>query len=48
MQVWAADLWFSAAENVERIRDAGVGDHVFPIHADARGLPFAPGFFDAS
>jgi cyclopropane fatty-acyl-phospholipid synthase-like methyltransferase len=47
VQVWATDLWISAAENVRRIRDAGVGDGVFPVHADARALPFAPGFFDA-
>ena len=47
VQVWATDLWFSAAENIQRIRDAGVEDGVFPIHADARSLPFAPSFFDA-
>ncbi len=47
VQVWATDLWFSAGENHLRIKDAGVGDGVFPIHADARGLPFAPDFFDA-
>src|SRR5207248_9717676 len=47
VQVWAADLWFSAAENIQRIRDAGVDDGVFPLHADARSLPFAPEFFDA-
>src|SRR5919204_6702462 len=47
VQVWAADLWISAAENIQRIRDAGVGDGVFPIHADARMLPFAAEFFDA-
>ncbi len=47
VQVWAADLWFSASENAQRIRDAGVEDGVFPIHADARSLPFASGFFDA-
>ncbi len=47
LQVWATDLWFSASENVLRIRDAGVEDGVFPIHADARSLPFAAGFFDA-
>jgi SAM-dependent methyltransferase len=46
VQVWAADLWFSAAENLRRIRDAGVADGVFPIRADARSLPFAPEFFD--
>jgi len=47
VQVWATDLWFSAAENLQRIRDAGVEDGVFAIHADARALPFAAGFFDA-
>src|SRR5262245_42420237 len=47
VQVWATDLWFSASENIQRIRDAGVEDNVFPIHADAPSLPFAAGFFDA-
>jgi cyclopropane fatty-acyl-phospholipid synthase-like methyltransferase len=47
VQVWATDLWFSASENLQRIRDAGVGESVFPIHADARSLPFAAEFFDA-
>ncbi|HVT37538.1 MAG TPA: class I SAM-dependent methyltransferase [Gemmatimonadaceae bacterium] len=46
-QVWATDLWFSASENLQRIRDAGVDGGVFPIHADARSLPFATEFFDA-
>jgi len=46
-QVWATDLWFSPAENAQRIRDAGVADGVFPVHADARSLPFADEFFDA-
>ena len=47
VQVWATDLWFYASENLQRIRDAGAGDGVFPIHADARSLPFAAEFFDA-
>lgn len=47
VQVWATDLWFSADENRQRIRDAGVEDGVFPIHADARALPYARDFFDA-
>ncbi len=47
VQVWATDLWFSASENLRRVRDAGVADGVFPIHADARSLPFAAEFFDA-
>lgn len=47
VQVWATDLWYSAAENIQRVRDAGVDDGVFPIRADARSLPFSEGFFDA-
>src|SRR5262245_24076684 len=47
VQVWATDLWFGASENLQRIRDAGVEDGVFPIHANARSLPFAGEFFDA-
>ncbi len=47
VEVWATDLWFSPSENLLRIRDAGVADGVFPIHADARSLPFAADFFDA-
>ncbi|MDX1947495.1 MAG: methyltransferase domain-containing protein [Pirellulaceae bacterium] len=46
VQVWATDLWFSATENLQRFRDAGVEDGVFPIHADSRSLPFAAEFFD--
>jgi SAM-dependent methyltransferase len=47
VQVWATDLWFSASENIQRVRDAGVDDGVYPIRADARSLPFSEGFFDA-
>jgi len=47
VQVWAVDLWFSASANFQRIRDAEVDDGVFPLHVDARSLPFAAGFFDA-
>jgi SAM-dependent methyltransferase len=47
VQVWATDLWFSAAENAQRIADAQAGDAVFPVQANARALPFAAGFFDA-
>jgi SAM-dependent methyltransferase len=47
VQVWATDLWFSVAENLRRVRDAGLDHGVFPIHADARSLPFAAEFFDA-
>src|SRR5271155_4263860 len=47
VQVWATDLWFSVSENFQRIQDAGVEDGVYPIHADARSLPYAADFFDA-
>ena len=47
VQVWATDLWFNASDNLRRARDAQVDDGVFPIHADARSLPFATEFFDA-
>ena len=47
VQVWATDLWIKAADNWGRIRPAGLEDRVFPIHAEARALPFAEEFFDA-
>ncbi len=46
VEVWATDLWVSAGDNSSRIAAAGLADRVFPIHADARQLPYAPGFFD--
>lgn len=45
--VCATDLWFSPSENLQRVRDAGVEQSVYPIHADARALPYAADFFDA-
>jgi cyclopropane fatty-acyl-phospholipid synthase-like methyltransferase len=47
VQVWAVDLMCSVSENLQRIRDAGAEQGVFPIHADARSLPFGADFFDA-
>src|SRR4051794_28597244 len=47
VEVWAADLWIDPAENLQRVRDAGLADGVYPVRADARSLPFAAGFFDA-
>ncbi len=47
VQVWATDLWISASENLPRIQAAGLEERIFPIHADARSLPYAEGFFDA-
>ena len=47
VQVWANDLWISATDNWRRICEADLQDQIFPIHADARALPYADGFFDA-
>ena len=47
VQVWATDLWISATENLGRLQEAGVAEQVFPLHMDARALPYAAGFFDA-
>jgi SAM-dependent methyltransferase len=47
VQVWANDLWISATENWQRIREAGLEKQVFPVHAEAHALPYADGFFDA-
>lgn len=47
VQVWAVDIGVSPSDNYQRIKDAGVADRVFPLHGDARALPFADGFFDA-
>lgn len=47
VQVWAADLWVDATDNLGRISAAGVEDRVFPLNAEAHSLPFAEGFFDA-
>jgi len=44
VEVWAVDLWFSASENLKRIRDAGVEQRVYPIHAEARALPSLTSF----
>ncbi len=32
--------------NWARIEAAGLADRVFPLHAEARALPFAEGYFD--
>ena len=46
VQVWANDLWVNASDNWKRFREAGIQDRVFPIHAEARALPYAHEFFD--
>jgi hypothetical protein len=47
VEVWATDLWFSATDNLQCVRDAGISEGVYPIHAAAHALPFAAEFFDA-
>jgi SAM-dependent methyltransferase len=47
VQVWANDLWISATENWQRIREAGLEKQVYPLHAEAHDLPYAEEFFDA-
>jgi SAM-dependent methyltransferase len=47
-QVWAVEPGVGPSDNAARARDAGVGDLVFPMRADARSLPFPKGFFDAA
>jgi cyclopropane fatty-acyl-phospholipid synthase-like methyltransferase len=47
VQVWATDLWVPASDNWQRIQDAKLADKVFPLHAEARSLPYAAEFFDA-
>jgi cyclopropane fatty-acyl-phospholipid synthase-like methyltransferase len=48
VHVYATDLWIDAADNWQRICEAGMQDLVVPIHAEARALPFADNFFDAA
>ena len=46
MSTLSARIRNTIGENHQRIKDAGMDDGVFPIHADARSLPFATEFFD--
>lgn len=45
--VWAVDLWMDPDHNWRRAVEAGVGDRVCPMRAEAHALPFAAGYFDA-
>jgi cyclopropane fatty-acyl-phospholipid synthase-like methyltransferase len=47
VQVWAYDLWIEATDNWNRIKQQGLDNKIYPIHGDARNMPFAEGFFDA-
>ena len=46
VQVWAVDEAISANDNYQRVREANLENHVFPMRADARSLPFPEEFFD--
>ena len=46
-QVFAFDLWVSASDNLQRIRDLRLEDRIIPIHGDAMDMPFAHDWFDA-
>jgi len=46
VKVWSYDLWINATDNLQRIKEENLENMVFPIHGDARNLPFAEGFFD--
>lgn len=45
-RVHAVDLWMDPDENWRRAVEAGVGDLVCPVRAEAHSLPFAAGYFD--
>jgi cyclopropane fatty-acyl-phospholipid synthase-like methyltransferase len=45
--VWAVDLLLAPGPSWQRVEEAGLTDHVFPMRGDGRSLPFAPRFFDA-
>ena len=47
VNVHAVDLWMDPDHNWERVVEAGVGDRVCPVRAEAHSLPFAAGYFDA-
>src|SRR5687767_10253176 len=47
VQVVATDLWVQPSENWPDIVEAGCADRILPLHAEARDLKFAHGYFDA-
>ena len=48
VEVWATDLWIPPYENFARIREAGLMEQVYAVHAEGRAYPFQEGFFDAA
>ncbi|ONK13550.1 methyltransferase domain-containing protein [Streptomyces sp. MP131-18] len=47
VEVWASELWVPAEDNAARFDQAGVGDQVHAVRAEAHDLPFASEQFDA-
>lgn len=45
--VYATDMWIKASDNYRLFCREGYGDKIIPIHADAKNLPYADGYFDA-
>lgn len=48
LSVWGVDILVSASDNWKRVQEAGLEDRVFPLHVDARSMPFARGYFDGA
>ncbi|MGB2578607.1 cyclopropane fatty-acyl-phospholipid synthase-like methyltransferase [Elusimicrobium simillimum] len=47
-QIFAADLWISATDNLKRFTQLGLEKQIFPLQIDAaKPMPFAEDFFDA-
>ena len=44
---WAVDTLVSATSNGKRVEEAGLGDRIIPLRADARSLPVPKHYFDA-
>jgi len=47
VQVWTTDLRIAVSDSCTRLRQAGVAHRVFPLHAEARTLPYAEELLDA-
>ncbi len=47
VKVWAVDLMISPTAIAERVAAAELEDQIFPLHGEARSLPFPKHYFDA-
>jgi cyclopropane fatty-acyl-phospholipid synthase-like methyltransferase len=48
VEVWAVDLWVPPHDNFTRIREAGLMEQVYALHAEGRAYPFQDQFFDVA